>query len=56
MTTPEIIRVPCDYCQTTGEVVSKELGRYVVCSECMGHGYLSETPQPHAPQADVRQE
>jgi len=49
-----VIHVQCDHCSTTGVRVDED-GRDCVCGSCMGHGYLSETPDDtHAPQPDIR--
>ena len=49
-----VIHVPCDHCGTTGVRVDED-GRDRVCGSCMGHGYLSETPNnTHEPQLDIR--
>lgn len=47
-------RMPCDHCGTTGVEADDEMSSGVkICTECMGHGWLDETPQPVAPKPDI---
>ena len=41
--THSTVRVACHVCDGAGEVVD-ERGLWVVCGECMGHGFKFENP------------
>lgn len=49
---PRTIRVACPVCDGSGEILSHELGRSVVCWGCLGAGFYHEDAP--APACDVQ--
>lgn len=48
------IRMPCDHCGRTGIESDDEMSAgFKTCTECMGPGWMDETPQPPAPKPDT---